>query len=76
MAKITQDTVFKPSLSKSESKAEAVSHAAMNIIEQEIAARDAKTARLRAARLAEEATRQVDKAPAKAAAKRRRTAAS
>lgn len=55
MPKITRDTLFKPNLSKSESKAEAVSRAAMAIIERETNLQSAKTARLREARLAKEA---------------------
>ncbi|MFK8252432.1 hypothetical protein [Ancylobacter terrae] len=50
-----RDDMFKPHLSKTESKAEQVSRIAKSMIEQEIASRDAKTARLRAARLAREA---------------------
>lgn len=55
MTKLTRDGAFKPSLSKSESKADAVSRIAMSIIEQEATSRDAKTARLKLARLAKEA---------------------
>lgn len=55
MEKVARDTEFKPSLSKSETKAEATSRAALAIIDQEVADREAKTARLREARLAKEA---------------------
>lgn len=70
-----RDDMFKPHLSKTESKAEQVSRIAKSMIEQEIASRDAKTARLRAARLAREAAEAVpEKAaprPARAATPRR-----
>ncbi|MFD1702390.1 hypothetical protein ACFSCV_05160 [Methylopila henanensis] len=49
----TRDTLFKPS--KSEAKGDATTRAARAIIDQEKAKEDAKTARLRAARLAKEA---------------------
>lgn len=55
MEKITRETAFKPTLSKGESKADAISKAALAIIDQEVAAREEKTARLREARLAKEA---------------------
>ncbi|GAB4069078.1 hypothetical protein KHC28_20785 [Ancylobacter sonchi] len=55
MANPTRDTLFKPNLTKTESKAESVSRIAKSMIEQDMAKRDAKTARLRAARLAQEA---------------------
>ncbi|MBS7543175.1 hypothetical protein [Ancylobacter oerskovii] len=58
MANPTRETLFKPNLTKTESKAEAVSRIAMSMIEQETARRDAKTARLREARLAQEAASQ------------------
>lgn len=62
----TRDTLFKPNLTKTESKAEAVSRIAMSMIEQETARRDAKTARLREARLAQEAAAAPAPIPAKA----------
>jgi hypothetical protein len=46
---------FMPSKSKSETKADVTSQAAKNIIDAEVAKRDAKTARLREARMAREA---------------------
>lgn len=55
MTTLTRDTVFKPKLSQTESKTEAVSRIARSMIEQEAALRRAKTARLREARLAKEA---------------------
>lgn len=51
----TRDALFKPNLTKTESKAEAVSRIAKTLIEQEIEKRDAKTARLKEARLARDA---------------------
>ena len=69
MTKITHDALFKPNMSKAETKAEAVSRAAMTMIEQEVALRDAKTARLREERLAREATDEPVKAKAKPKAK-------
>lgn len=70
MTKPTRDGAFKPSLSKSESKADAVSRIAMSIIEQEVVSRDAKTARLKLARLAREAAEQAP-APSKPSTGRR-----
>lgn len=55
MAGTNRDGLFKPNLTKTESKAETVSRVARSMIDQEIAKRDAKTARLREARLAMEA---------------------
>lgn len=56
MTAVTRDTLFKPILSKTESKAEAVSRIAKSALAHDIALRDAKTARLREARLAKEAS--------------------
>lgn len=50
MQKLTKETAFKP-----EAKGDATTRAARAIIDGEIAQRDAKTARLRAARLEKEA---------------------
>lgn len=55
MANTNRDGLFKPNLTKTESKAETVSRVARNMIDQEIAKRDAKTARLREARMARDA---------------------
>lgn len=55
MTKPTRDTLFKPTLSRTESKAEAVSRIAMSMIEQETAQREAKTERLRQARMERDA---------------------
>ncbi|GLK71382.1 hypothetical protein KHC23_11410 [Ancylobacter dichloromethanicus] len=67
MPKRAPETLFKPKLSQSESKAESVSRIAMSMIEQESTLREAKIARLREARLAQEAAeRAVAKPPPKA----------
>lgn len=50
------NTVFQPKSSKPEAKADATTRMARAIIDSEAAAREAKTERLRAARLAQEAT--------------------
>lgn len=63
-----RDLPFRPNLSKAETKAEEVSRIAKSMIEQEVVKRDAKTARLREARLALEAEAQ-QKAKASPAAK-------
>lgn len=55
MAGTNRDGLFKPNLTKTESKAETVSRVARSMIDQEIAKRDAKTARLREARMARDA---------------------
>lgn len=52
---ITKDNLFRPSGSKAETKAEITNHTARAIIAAEAELRDAKTARLRQARLASEA---------------------
>lgn len=60
MTQASRDASFKPSLSRAESKADSVSRIAMSMVEQEIVKRDAKTARLREARLAREAATQAE----------------
>lgn len=77
MAKaITKDTLFKPSRSRAETKAEITDNAARAIIDAEAAAREAKSAKLRAARLAREADTakappaKADKKPPKGGKKR------
>lgn len=72
MANTTRDGLFKPNLTKTESKAETVSRVARNMIDQEIAKRDAKTARLREARMARDAD--VPTPPAKPERKTARSA--
>ncbi|MGN6772845.1 MAG: hypothetical protein ACTHJQ_23805 [Rhizobiaceae bacterium] len=59
--------VFKPKPTASEKKGDVTTRAAQAIMHEEASARDAKTERLRAARLAREATEgpQVQKIPAK-----------
>ncbi len=55
---------FMPSKSKSETKADVTNQAAKTIIDAEVAKRDAKTARLREARMAQEAAEAETKAAA------------
>ncbi len=55
MAKLTKDSLFQPKLSAGEAKRAATDKVAQTMIDQEVANRDAKTARLRLARLAKEA---------------------
>ena len=62
------EAVFKPALTRIESRQDATTRAAMAIIASESAAVDAKTDRLRAARLAHEAQ---NPAPAKTTKRRR-----
>lgn len=52
--KLTKDTLFKPSRSKAETKAEITDRTVRAILDDEEAKRRAKTAKLRAARLAQE----------------------
>lgn len=54
---ITEHNLFKPRPSKAESKADITNHTARAIIGAEAERREAKTARLREARLEKEATR-------------------
>lgn len=54
---ITEHNLFKPKHSKTESKADATTHIARALIGAEVELRNAKTARLREARLENEATR-------------------
>jgi hypothetical protein len=63
MAEPTRDNLFKPNQTKAESKADAVSRIARSMIDEEIAKRDAKTARLKEARLALEAAASPAKLP-------------
>ena len=53
--KLTKDTLFKPARSKAETKAEITDRTVREILDDEVAKRRAKTAKLRAARLAKEA---------------------
>lgn len=61
----TEHTLFKPPKSKSETKADVTDNAARAIIDDEVARREAKTARLRRARLAQEASSVSEPEPAK-----------
>ena len=69
-----ENDVFKPRLSKSESKSDATSRAAWEILDGEAAARAAKSERLRAARLAREAAEKT--APVAEKVRRKRPARS
>ncbi|TCK28193.1 hypothetical protein EV667_2193 [Ancylobacter aquaticus] len=64
----------KPALTRLETKAEAISRAAMETIHQEVARREAKTAQLRAARLAKEASERAAAAAKPAPAAKRKVA--
>lgn len=55
---MTKDNLFATPLNKSEAKGDVTTRVAHMIIDTEIAAREAKTARLKAARLAMEATQE------------------
>jgi hypothetical protein len=70
MNDMTQHNLFKPARSKAESKAQTTDNAARAIIGDEAARREAKTAKLRQARLESEAKAAAEPAPAKAKAKR------
>lgn len=65
---VTEAALFKPKPSKSESKADTTTSVARAILDEEVAKREAKTAKLRAARLAME-EKQAEEAPVKKAAK-------
>ncbi|MBN9076650.1 MAG: hypothetical protein BGN87_14440 [Rhizobiales bacterium 65-79] len=65
MKRPSETAFFKPKLSQSEKRVDATTLAARAIVEEEASSRDAKTARLRAARLAQAPD---EPAPEKAAA--------
>jgi hypothetical protein len=69
MARAPDTSIFKPKPSRMEAKGDATTRAAWQIIDAEAAAQAAKTARLRAARLAREAAKP---APAPATGKKKR----
>lgn len=69
---ITEAARFRPSRSKSESKADTTTAVARAILDDEVSRREAKTAKLRAARLAVE---EIDAAAAAAAKPAKTTAA-
>lgn len=75
MADVPADAPVKPKPSKLESRSDATTEAARNIIGAEVAARIAKTDRLRAARLAQEAAAAAAAPVPSAATPRRRSAA-
>lgn len=66
---ITKDNLFVPAQNKAEAKGDMTTRVATSILDAEVAAREAKTARLRAARLAMEATQ--EPAPAKPARRKK-----
>ncbi|MCR5858904.1 hypothetical protein [Mesorhizobium sp. J428] len=55
MSDVTQQNLFRPARSKAESKADTTNNAARAILDDEAARREAKTAKLRQARLESEA---------------------
>ena len=65
------DAIFRPKPSKQEAKADATTRVAREIQDTEAARREAKTERLRLARLAMEAEAAASAPPAKAPAKKR-----
>ncbi len=65
MKRTLANSVFKPTLSRMESKNDATTRAARGIVDTEAAAMAAKTERLRAARLAREASEEKPAAPEK-----------
>ena len=62
---ITEHNLFKPKPSKAETKADVTTHVARAIVGAEAERREAKTARLRQARLKDEAARATVPSPAK-----------
>jgi hypothetical protein len=70
MKSIPDTGLFKPAPSRTEAKTDMTTRVARQILDLEVSARAAKTERLRAARLAQEAAAPVV-APKKAAPKRR-----
>lgn len=55
---ITKENLFVPASDKAEAKGDTTTRVAQSILDGEVAAREAKTARLRAARLAMEAAQE------------------
>ncbi|WP_309084547.1 hypothetical protein [Chelativorans sp.] len=55
MAKVTRDNLFKPTLSRTETKSRTTDEVSRAITSAEVAQRERKTARLKAMRLAKEA---------------------
>ncbi|WP_336057955.1 hypothetical protein [Nitratireductor sp. CH_MIT9313-5] len=68
----TKENIFKPAKSKAETKSEITDRAARAFIDAEANARDAKTERLKAQRLAMEAKRAAEEAANPAPAKKKR----
>lgn len=75
MKTVVTEGLFKPVQSKLETKAQGTDTAARAIIEAEAASREAKTARLRDARLKKEAAEEPAKKPAKPAPRTQNKAA-
>jgi hypothetical protein len=73
MKRRSEPSLFKPKLSQSEIKVDATTRAARAIIDEEANARDAKTERLRAARLLQLSTEEppVEKTSAKKKTRRK-----
>lgn len=65
MSQLTEHNLFKPRPSKAETKADITDRAARTIVDDEAARREAKTAKLRQARLENEAKLATMETPAK-----------
>ncbi|WP_173931645.1 hypothetical protein [Chelativorans sp. Marseille-P2723] len=72
---VTKDTLFKPKGTSAETKADATDRAFRAIVEDETRRRDAKTERLRQARLEKEAQEAAEAAAEKPKTKGRKTKA-
>jgi hypothetical protein len=70
MKRRSEPSLFQPKLSQTEIRVDATTRAARAIVEEEANARDAKTERLRAARLAQEA---IDGPPMQKIASKKKT---
>jgi hypothetical protein len=70
MKRRSEPSLFKPKLSQTEIRVDATTRAARAIVDEEATARDAKTERLRAARLAQEA---IDGPPVQKIAPKKKT---
>lgn len=68
----TKESIFKPTKSKAETKSEITDRTARAVIDAEANARDAKTERLKAQRLAMEAKRAAEEAANPAPVKKKR----
>jgi hypothetical protein len=70
------DAIFRPTVSTREAKTDLTTRVAREIMDGEVAAREAKTERLRAARLAMEAAAPAPEPPAPKVRKKRATTSS